>query len=150
MSECKETVTGFFQEDHRRLDRIFEELLQAFKDGTGEVRDLFDRFDAGLRQHIGWEENLLFPLFEQRTGMSVGGPTEVMRGEHRQIEQVLTGLQQGVEQEDAQALDQDREALADILGAHNVKEEQVLYPSIDNLLDDSTCRELFAKIRGEG
>jgi regulator of cell morphogenesis and NO signaling len=42
----------------------------------------FEEFKAGLEQHIVWEEEILFPSFEQKFGLP-GGPTEVMRWEHR-------------------------------------------------------------------
>ncbi|MFB6261104.1 MAG: hemerythrin domain-containing protein [Thiohalorhabdaceae bacterium] len=91
MPECGHTVTGFFQADHRRLDDVYERYQQA-KEGGGDALVHFEELADGLRRHIAWEETHLFPFFEERTGMSHGGPTEVMRREHRQIEGLLEAL----------------------------------------------------------
>ena len=165
MPECRDTVTGFFQDDHRRLDDVFERYEQAkagASDDPGSVAPIvdgsgrrvsgdplvqFEAFAGGLRQHIVWEEEHLFPLFEQRTGMTLGGPTEVMRREHRQIERLLDDIAEGLRDGVLDDLGESEEVLTDMLAQHNVKEEQVLYPNIDNLLSDDDCAELFGRIR---
>jgi hemerythrin-like domain-containing protein len=148
MPECRDTVTGFFQDDHRRLDDVFERYEQAKNGGEGDPLVHFDEFAEGLRRHIAWEEDHLFPLFEQRTGMGLGGPTEVMRREHRQIERLLDDIAEGLRDGVLDALGESEEVLTDLLAQHNVKEEQVLYPSIDNLLSEDDSAELFARLRG--
>jgi len=44
-----------------------------------------------------WEEELLFPMWEEKTGMIEDGPTPVMRFEHDQIKQLLDTIHQKVE-----------------------------------------------------
>ena len=149
MSECRDSVTDFFQEDHRRLDEALQGFRRSSDAGDGDAIDLLDQFAAGLRRHIAWEEGHLFPLFEEHTGMVIGGPTQVMRREHRRIEQILGDIREAFQQGARWILSQRWEDLLELLGAHNTKEEQVLYPSIDNLLDAAACRELFGRIRAE-
>ncbi|HKJ70549.1 MAG TPA: hemerythrin domain-containing protein [Gammaproteobacteria bacterium] len=149
MSACRDTVTGFFQDDHRRLDDVFERYRRERMVPDGEPLAAFGQFADGLRRHIAWEEDHLFPLCEERTGMALAGPTEVMRREHREIERLLDGLAESLGRGIRAGLDEAEDRLADMLGRHNVKEEQVLYPGIDGLLDGEECRRLFARIRGE-
>lgn len=148
MPECRDTVTGFFQDDHRRLDDVYERFQQARKAGAEEALAPLQELTDGLRRHIAWEEEHLFPLFEQRTGMSLAGPTAAMRREHRHIEQLLDALHDALGAGRSQELERQEAVFADILAQHNAKEEQVLYPSIDNLLSEDACADLFRRIRG--
>ena len=59
--------------DHAKLDRTFAEFQRQQGHDTVQAKLLFDQFMAGLQGHIIWEEELLFPIFEKRTGMTVGG-----------------------------------------------------------------------------
>src|SRR3989338_10185398 len=77
------TVTDFMGKDHDRLDAIFQKFRQEKK------KDPFSKFKHGLQRHIVWEEEILFSIFEERTGMKDSGPTAVMRMEHRQIKDYL-------------------------------------------------------------
>jgi uncharacterized protein (DUF2249 family) len=77
--------------DHDRLDAIWREVFEARRGGDyAGAREAFARFELGLRRHIRFEEELLFPAFEAAAGMPPeGGPTGVMRAEHREIEAIL-------------------------------------------------------------
>lgn len=44
------------------------------------------------QQHFEAEENLLFPAFEKKTGMT-SGPMQVMRGEHIQMLELMVDAQ---------------------------------------------------------
>ncbi|MDE2291134.1 MAG: hemerythrin domain-containing protein [Elusimicrobia bacterium] len=90
-------------------------------------------FLTGLSRHIVWEEEVLFPLFEEKTGMT-GGPTQVMRTEHRWIKDRLDAVHEKVRAADPGS-DGEVEALLAVLGQHNMKEENILYPAIDAQLD---------------
>lgn len=146
MPESRDTVTDFFQGDHRRLDDIFARYQEARSGGDGDPLVHCEEFITGLRRHIAWEEDHLFPLFEQRSGMDRVGPTEVMRREHRHIEQMLENLRHGVGEGQLDDLPAAEEELTDLLAQHNVKEEQVLYPSLDSLLSDEDRTELFRRL----
>lgn len=145
MPECRDTVTDFFQADHRRLDDIYERYQQA-KEAGGDALVHFEDFADGLRRHIVWEEEQLFPLFEKRTGMGLGGPTEVMRREHRRIEGLIEALREDLRAGSLDTSGENEDVLLDMLAQHNVKEEQVLYPSIDNLLSDDEVADLFSRL----
>jgi regulator of cell morphogenesis and NO signaling len=64
--------------------------------------------------------------------MSEGGPTFVMRAEHRRIGQQLEAIHDKVAEQNPDS-DQEEQVLLDLLGSHNMKEERVLYPSIDQV-----------------
>ncbi len=136
------TITDFMSKDHDRLDAIFARFSKA-QDAV-KAKSLFAEFASGLKRHIVWEEDLLFPPFEEKTGMRGMGPTEVMRSEHREIKEILASIDQKLER--SQDTGELRKALLDVLGAHNDKEEGILYPALDRLLSPSEAKKVLAEI----
>jgi len=129
MSEQK-TIREYYEQDHDRLDGLFKSFQSLKRSDFAKAKEAFKEFKVGLQRHIVWEEDLLFPLWEEKTGMSEGGPTAVMRMEHRQIGQQLEAIHDKVAEQNPDS-DQEEQALLNILGSHNMKEERVLYPAID-------------------
>jgi regulator of cell morphogenesis and NO signaling len=90
---------------------------------------------------------VLFPFFEKNTGFTRGGPTEVMRQEHRQIGESLETLHKKVQQSDPNSDEQEKQIL-NLLASHNNKEENILYPSIDALAKEpGKIEEIFQAMR---
>jgi regulator of cell morphogenesis and NO signaling len=126
------TITEFFEQDHDRLDELFKTFQQFKRSDFLKAQESFTGFKSGLQRHIVWEEDLLFPLWEGKTGMTDSGPTPAMRNEHRQIGQQLEAIQQKMTDQNSDS-DQEEQALLDLLGSHNRKEERALYPAIDKV-----------------
>jgi iron-sulfur cluster repair protein YtfE (RIC family) len=144
MQEHK-TIAAFFEQDHDRLDGLFHSFQALKRQDVAKAKEFFKEFKFGLQRHIVWEEDVLFPLFEGKTGMTEGGPTFVMRAEHRRIGEQLEALHRKVAEGNPES-DQEEQALLDLLGSHNLKEERVLYPSIDQVATTDERRELFGKM----
>jgi hypothetical protein len=66
-----ESITEFFEKDHREIDAIFEKL--TFLDAKADC-SAFDEFDRRLERHIRWEEELLFPAIGAVNPMIEQGP----------------------------------------------------------------------------
>ena len=142
-----QSITPYYEADHDRLDELFRNFQLSKRSDLSRAKDFFRQFKMGLERHIVWEEQILFPLFEEKTGMKGTGPTEVMRKEHREIRALLESIHQRVKARDPEG-DAEEKALLEILGAHNQKEEQVLYPAIDRLLSDEERKEVFHRMEG--
>ncbi len=127
-----QSVQTSFAHDHDRLDELLRTYRQLKQTDFASARQAFREFKFGLQRHIIWEETVLFPLFEDKTGMRDLGPTAVMRAEHREIGRRLEALHDKVRRQDLDS-DQEEESLLQALAAHNHKEENVLYPAIDRL-----------------
>ena len=138
----QKTITAFYEDDHNKLDKLFETFQKTKRSDFSKAKEAFKEFKVGLQRHIVWEEDLLFPLWEEKTGMSEGGPTFVMRHEHRQIGQLLESIHDKVAANNPDS-DQDEQLLLSILGSHNMKEERVLYPSIDNVTSPEEKEKVF-------
>jgi iron-sulfur cluster repair protein YtfE (RIC family) len=142
----EETITMFYEEDHDRLDELFKTFQRLKRSDFAKAKEAFKEFKVGLQRHIVWEEDLLFPLWEEKTGMSDGGPTFVMRQEHRQIGQLLESIHARVAAQNPDS-DQEEQLLLNVLGSHNMKEERVLYPSIDNVTSATERETVFRNMK---
>lgn len=131
------TVTELFGRDHRRLDGLLADTKRSLAAGELErAATLFSQFREGLERHIVAEEEVLFPVFEELTGIA-GGPTTVMRSEHAEIRRYLAEVADRLQDR----ADQDRTtplaALTALLYAHNGKEEKILYPMTDRAAEEA-------------
>ena len=77
------TIRDHLFEDHRRLESLFDELLDAFEAGAHQaLSDLWTRFEADLLRHIDFEEKFLVPQF-QRSEPDAAAAILVDHGEFR-------------------------------------------------------------------
>ena len=138
-------VLKFYAHDHDELDNYLKQF-QSFKRGDFAVaKPFFRKFKFGLQRHILWEEEILFPIFELKTGMKDNGPTAVMRQEHILIKEALEVLHLKVRQSDPDS-DGEEKILIDLLSSHNYKEENILYPAIDQLTTTEEKQTLFQQM----
>ena len=141
-------VTEALSWDHDRLDALGTHAFELR--GAGDfaaAANLWREFQHGLRRHIGFEEILLFPRFEEKTGIPpTMGPTAVMREEHTRIKALLGAITQCMGDPDL-PVDGLRSALLEVLGEHNAKEEQMLYPAIEQFLNDAENDALVREIQ---
>ena len=145
MSEQK-TITAYYEQDHDRLDELFKTFQTLKRSNFAKAKEAFKEFKIGLQRHIMWEEELLFPMWEEKTGMVEDGPTPMMRHEHSQIKQLLDAIHKKVEGNNLET-DQDEQALLTLLGSHNRKEERALYPAIDNVTGEDEREKVFSDMK---
>lgn len=128
-----ESITDYMQQDHALIDGIAERAAAAAAAGdlAGMERD-GTLFLQRLERHIEMEEHLLFPAFEERTGMTAAGPSVQMREEHVQMQGALQQMREAIEARDPAAYQRGSQALFEILVPHNLKEEQMMYPMLDD------------------
>jgi iron-sulfur cluster repair protein YtfE (RIC family) len=141
-----DTATAYLSWDHDRLDALLHSASNWAESGEWtHARRAYAEFDRGLDRHIRLEEEILFPLFEDRTGAA--GPTTVMREEHELIRGVLDVLRDAVERGDARAFGAGLAALGSLLPPHNDKEEQILYPTTDRVLPERERAALAVRLQ---
>ncbi len=143
------TIQQFMAGDHRRCDDIFVQVEQAIAAAQWErARAVFADFRSAVLRHFEAEETLLFPAFEERTGMTQG-PTAVMRSEHEQMRELLDAARDALAAQDADAYAGEAETLLIMMQQHNMKEENMLYPMCVQRLADQTetlLADMLAKI----
>lgn len=130
----EDSLAAFFAHDHDEVDGLWARVEAAAESGDAErVRSAFDDFDRAQRRHISMEENVLFPAFEEATGMT-GGPTQVMRDEHQQMRGLLDQMHRSLVAGDPQEMMDQGDTLLLLIQQHNQKEEGILYPMAEQAL----------------
>lgn len=142
----QQTIRQYFEEDHDRLEDLFKNFQKFKRSDYPRAREFFVAFKFGLQRHIVWEEDILFPLFEQKTGMTMGGPTFVMRLEHKEIAEHLETIHKKVKTSDPES-EKEESNLLSVLSIHNQKEENILYPAIDQSATDEDREKVFTAMK---
>lgn len=143
------SISAFLAPDHQHCDTLFAAAENAAAQGEWQkAAAAWDHFHDALRHHFAMEEEVLFPAFENRTGMTQG-PTQIMRMEHRQMTDLLNQLSDAASRQDADAFLGDCETLLIIMQQHNMKEEQMLYQMADQVLGEE-ANELVGRMRAIG
>lgn len=139
------SVTEFLQADHRRLDAILP-IVERLADAGAftEAQARFGEFACGLGWHIDVEEEVLFPFFEAKTGMT-RGPTTVMRVEHKDIHERIQRVVAALEAHQLASLRDALGELTSLLNTHNLKEERMLYPMTDRSIDTIEGQERLVR-----
>jgi len=131
------SITAPLRQHHRHCDELFAQAEQACAGGDwSQGAKAFVLLRGELEAHFASEEDILFPAFEGATGMR-SGPTEVMRGEHAQMRELLEQMSGSLSSRDSDALGGAAETLLILMQQHNLKEENILYPMCDRALDAS-------------
>ncbi|MFK5913076.1 MAG: hemerythrin domain-containing protein [Woeseiaceae bacterium] len=117
--------------DHKRCDALYAKAeLYVSKNDWETAHVIASDFIESLLSHFTHEEDILFPAFEDATGMR-HGPTEMMRHEHEQMRALITELGKALEDKNGDRYLGLSETLLIYMQQHNMKEEQILYPMID-------------------
>lgn len=131
--------------DHRACDEKLGAVRRAV--GSGDwagAAAAWEVFQRNVLAHFATEEEVLFPAFEAATGMT-SGPTQVMRMEHEEARYLLEDIAAAVHERDADGVRGQGEALLILLQQHNMKEENILYPTAFNMVGPG-AGELSAQI----
>ena len=149
--EC--SITNFLGTDHHHIHSLWQDCLSAVDQReTPRVQVALKRFISHLRRHIRLEEEILFPVFEESTGMKEG-PTAAMRREHLEINAALERLSRAAQQDDCDtiiaAIRAEPINPSALLANHDVKEEHALYPMADRVLSEDQRRRLILAMKAQ-
>lgn len=129
------SISEYLTDEHHRCDSLFAQAEEAADRGNwADAEAGFARFRQSTETHFEMEEKVLFPAFENATGMTMG-PTQVMRMEHRQMRDVFADMAEAVARHDGDQYLGLSETLLMLMQQHNLKEEQILYRMADEALD---------------
>jgi hemerythrin-like domain-containing protein len=136
-----ETLAAALEREHHEIDDGIEAFLGAQAEGRGDTQPLTDAMRA-LRRHIYLEEAFLFPPLREAGFVA---PIFVMLREHGLIWYTLDALARVRARDGAGAATSGvcRRLLAQ-LDRHNSKEEPILYPQADAVLNAEAGEDLRA------
>ncbi len=133
------TIKEYLTTDHRKCDAIFAKMEEEAGSSLENSRILVEEFISDMQHHFAMEEQVMFPEFEQKTGMTQG-PTEMMRQEHTQMRSLFTQLMDSLNENNSDRFFGTSETLMILLQQHNMKEEQMLYPMAQQHLSAESDR----------
>ena len=121
------TIKEYLTSDHRSCDELFAQMEQSASKGSlKDAMPLCQAFIDATERHFQMEERVMFPQFEEKTGMTMG-PTQVMRHEHQQMRSIMAQMAEAVEADNRDKFFGLTETLMIMIQQHNMKEEQMLY-----------------------
>lgn len=158
MFEKFERGTEVLMTEHRAIERVLEVLEKMMDiyetEDRLDVRTLSDIVDF-LRNfadgcHHAKEEKLLFPTLNSK-GMSFEtGPVAVMMHEHVNGRGYIRGMASGMEKLDQEPAKAKKEIMEnarsyiDLLRQHIFKEDNILFPMADSLINEQEQKKLLA------
>jgi hemerythrin-like domain-containing protein len=133
------TLAAALEREHREIDAGIEAFLESLAAGRARPESLVRAMQA-LRRHIYLEEQFLFPPLRE-AGMVA--PIFVMLREHGEIWDAMDAMDREIARDGAGAAMSEacHELLAQ-LERHNAKEEPIIYPQADAVLDADTGAQL--------
>ncbi|MGD9787059.1 MAG: hemerythrin domain-containing protein [Sulfuricellaceae bacterium] len=132
------TISEFLTGEHHHCDDLFAAAEDdAAQKNWSKADEDFHRFRRSTETHFEVEEKILFPAFENATGMAMG-PTQVMRMEHGQMRDVFAQMADAIAKQDADEYLGLSETLLMLMQQHNLKEEQILYRMADQVLGNAS------------
>ncbi|MCB0418870.1 MAG: hemerythrin domain-containing protein [Bdellovibrionales bacterium] len=120
-------------EDHERIDALFEQYLERRKNKGKDALKLFGAYQDALLKHMKLEEDLIFPVLERHPKERATQEVVEMLQEHDSIRSCLAktrGLCDG-SSDDVEAAERH---LFEELHEHNAREEMHVYPHLERLL----------------
>jgi hemerythrin-like domain-containing protein len=133
------TVGDALEREHREIDGHLETFETGVASGEWRAEEL-SRAAVTLRRHIYVEETRVFPLLREA---GLFGPVAVMLREHGEIWQALDEVEaSNLGRSAASSALASCEQLTQLLDAHNRKEEAILYPATDRMLEAKADAEL--------
>ncbi len=130
------TIKDFMTHKHRECDEYLSKAEDAIeKNDEQKAKEEYKNFKKETMLHFDMEEDYLFPMFEEKTGMTQG-PTQVMRMEHAQAKSLFEKLDEAINSMDKERFFGLSESMMILLQQHNAKEEQMLYTMMQMHLGD--------------
>ena len=128
------TLLEYMQEHHGRCDQLYADgenflLDEQIEEGLESIKSFLNE----MERHFQMEETVLFPTFEEISGIRQG-PTQVMRMEHQQMRNLLARMSEALSSGDREEILEVGETMMILMQQHNVKEEGILYPMADQHL----------------
>lgn len=130
------SISTFMQKNHRACDESYVSVEEAVAGEDWERADrdwsAFSReFDLHVTER---EENQLFPALEAAGGPP--GPIAVMRSEHEQMRALIAQMEQALAAREREEFLGLGETLMLLSQQHNMKEENILYPIMDQYIPE--------------
>lgn len=142
-------------DEHSRILKVIEAMLKECDslEREGEInKEFFNQtidFIRGYADkfHHAKEEDILFLEFEKcvQKGNVHCNPVEQMLHEHNQGREFVKGMEQGLKEKDKKIIIENVQSYAQLLKDHIMKENEILYPMVDQALSEEEKNKILIK-----
>lgn len=139
------SVTARLEEEHRELNSGLGDVRRLVAAGDFEsAQNEFVGFAERYLRHMAAEERVLFPIFEEVTGIKEG-PTKALRCDHCKFRKLFGAVAQSIVAEPKEHSDAVLSCLVDVLASHGAGEEQLLYAACNEAVRDVVVRDVILR-----
>ncbi len=137
------SVDEVFGEDHQLLGALLERLRSAIGAGSPEALEIQEAFAQGLKAHMSWEEELLFPAVFTHATSAQKRSIESLEIDHERLRDTLSSLHSSLAMGDFGTARTLADWLETLLRGHNYDEEHGVYVEADQYLGEDLRRRLI-------
>ena len=139
--------TRLVHDTHRRASTVLAEAAAEPAASGAALAELRDFLVAQLDSHHKAEDNVLWPMIEDRAP-GAAEPLARLSGEHDQLEAALEALAAApVDEPGRTALVDSAVAVRDLVHAHLDHEEPVLFPALREHLSEQAWEDFIRQVR---
>lgn len=131
--------------DHQRLDSVLSALEAAIGAASIRAAEPLKEFAAGLRRHMAWENEQLFPAVRARATTREQRSIDSLIIDHERLSETLSELEASVASADFATAREQAAWLRKLLQGHNYDEEHGVYVEADKYLTDDERRGLISR-----
>lgn len=132
------TILELMVGHHRTCDDAFAKLENLVAGNDWSSLSAFEEFFSIMAKHFQAEEDVLFAALEKKMGGPIG-PTQVMRQEHQQMSVLMRQMREAFTARDQKKFLSVSDTWMVIAQQHNMKEEEILYPMMDDALREESA-----------
>ena len=144
-------VLKIMDKEHSEIENLYKKFLSLINTGDKKAIDIFIRFRTLLIKHFQWEEKILFPLFEENTGLTGEDISFVLRNEHAQIKKIfLNKIDEKIAQGKFNEIKKFMVGLEEMLKMHRNLETELFYPWFDDTLDKVRRERIITELKNSG
>lgn len=142
-----ESIDDALGGDHQLLGGLLERLRGAVASASAAAGDLLLEFGRGLRRHMTWEEETLFPAVSARATGAQKRSIESLEIDHERLRETLDHLSSTLAAGDFAAAEAQVRWLETLLQGHNYDEEHGVYVEADHYLSTEERRRMLDRFR---
>lgn len=152
MAKIQPSTRRVFAAEHQRLDEMLAQVERAWADGNAELgAELYARVARNLERHMAVESRYLFAAVREHGDAAAIALVASLDVEHAEIARRLADVSGHVDAL-APSVGAELEALAALVRAHELREEERLFPACDTFVDPgvraTAARELDRLVSG--
>ena len=150
-------VTEILSNEHKNVLKsveLLERECKKLEDGKSIDKDFWGKIIDFVKNyndkfHHAKEEDILFKEFNKAAeeGCVHCNPVEQMLYEHNQGRNFVKGMEQAIKNNDKEKLIENARGYCQLLQEHIFKEDNVLYPMVDEVLNDDIKKEILEKFK---